>query len=1146
MYVDGTRLVLSPSDLVAHLECPHITELSLEVARGRRSRPPGDDPEVTVVQQRGLEHERAYLKALADAGAVVVEIEAGPLEVEVRQTLAALAAGPAVVYQAAFFDEDDGDRSVAWRGHADFLRRADDPSRLGGYSYEPHDTKLARHVKPGAVVQLCQYAAQLARVQGREPSFVHVVLGGREAVRLRLDDFAAYHRAARRRFVGAVGQAEPSYPLPNRHCAVCPWHRDCEERWRRDDHLVRVAGLTAEQARRLEAAGIPTAGALADFGGERVPGMATATLVKLRQQAQLQRRPSAGGRPAYELLETAADGVGLGGLPAPSPGDVFFDIEGDPFVGDRGIDYLLGCGWTEPDGSFGYRAFWGHMPDEEKAAFEGFVDFVMERRAADPGMRVYHFADYERTAVGRLMGRHGTREQEVDELFRAGVFVDLYRVVRQGVRVGTPSYSLKKLESLYMDRRSDAIVDAGSSIVEYERWLQQGDPAILGAIEDYNRTDCESTRGLRRWLEDRRLEYAARFGAEPPRPAERDGAAPEGVMEEATVVEALAASVVASAQLGSEAPARLLSDLLHWHRREAKPGWWQYFRRVDVLDEEDLFEDTECIAGLEYLGTGDVVKQSVDHRYRFDPSQEHKLGAGDTPTDPEQVRARERGETRSGPGTISSVDERAGVLCLRRSVTSTAAHPRALIPSGPLQTDEQRAALRRLACQALAGGIDGPGRYRAARDLLLRRPPRSGYPGWPPVLGGERPVDAALRVAPALDGGCLAIQGPPGTGKTDTAARIVVSLLAGGKRVGITALSHAVIGNLLSCVLAHAEQAGVDVRCSQQTGGRAGAPLGPAHPAVTRRASSRQVEADLAGGANLVAGTSWLFSRVAFDGALDHLIVDEAGQLSLADTLAVATSAENLVLVGDPRQLSQPSQGAHPDGAGASGLEHLLGEHETVPPTLGVFLDRTHRLHPEICRFVSEIVYENRLVADPECARQRVDGPGPVSGSGLLWRPVPHVGNRTSSPEETNVVARLYGTILQQTFTDRDGATRALGIEDVLVVAPYNAQVSMLAHALPEGARVGTVDKFQGQQAPVVIVSLATSSLDEIPRGMEFLYSRNRLNVAVSRAQALAIVVASPALLSVRCNTVEQLRLANGLCRLVELAEDGPDSPQPG
>lgn len=1133
MYLDGGRLVVSPSDLVAHLLCAHVTELSLDVARGLRPPPHVDDPELSVVQARGMEHERAYLRALADEGAAVVEIDGGTFEEEVRETLAALARGPEVIYQAAFFD-DEGD-AAAWRGHADFLRRTDLPGTLSPYSYEPYDTKLARHVKPGAVIQLCAYAAQLTRLQGKHPERVHVVLGGDHVVTLRLADFAAYFRQAKRGFEAALAEGVESYPLPNSHCPVCPYHDECEERWRLDDHLVRVAGLTVEQARRLDAAGIATAGALADFDGDRVPRMAQATLDKLRHQARLQRTTAPDGRPAYELLETAGDGLGLGALPTPSAGDLFFDIEGDPFVGTGGIEYLLGVGWVEAGGSFSYRAFWGHDATGEKQSFEAFIDFVMARRAVHPDLHVFHFAPYETTAVGRLMGRYGTRESEVDQLLRSGVFVDLYRVVRQGVRVGTPSYSLKKLEALYLeDRRSGAIVDAGSSIVEYERWLQDADPAILQAIEEYNRTDCDSTRQLRDWLEARRGEYTERFGAEPPRPAPRDGAPTEGVEEEASAVAALVAALPLSAETDEHAAAgRLLADLLEWHRREEKPEWWKYYRRVEDFDETDLFEDTECIAGLEYLGTGENVRRSIVHRYHFDLTQEHKFREGDHPLDPDRERAKEGAG--AGPGSIHLLDDGKGVLGLLRGEASNAAHPRALIPAGPIPTPEQRGALRRLAQSAIEHGIDGPRPYRAARDLLLRLPPRlTPTAAGPLVAETEGARDAAIQIAARLTGGCLGIQGPPGSGKTDAAGRIAVELLGAGRSVGITGQSHSVITNLLRCILEHAEKAGVEVRCSQRADGDQGLD----HPAVKVRRTPNKVEEDLAGEYNLVAGTSWLFSRDSFDQSLEWLIVDEAGQLSLANTLAVATAARNLVLVGDPRQLAQPSKGTHPDGAGASALEHLLGDHDTMPETLGIFLDHTHRLHPDICKFVSEVVYEGRLATDDECARQRVGGSGPLSGAGIRWHPVDHAGNRISSLEEADAVAALHADLVGRTFTDRDGNMRKLGVEDVLVVAPYNAQVALLKGCLPSGARVGTVDKFQGLQAPAVIVSLTASSLAEIARGMEFLFSRNRLNVAVSRAQAMAIVVGSPRLLSVRCNTVEQLRLANGLCKLVELVQE--------
>lgn len=1140
MYFEDGRFVLSPSDLVGYLYCPHLTELSLAVARGELARPDTEDPELAVVQRRGLEHEASYLADLRAQGLVVQCVdESAPRQLRVEQTVAALAAGAEVIYQAAFFDADGA--GPAWVGYADLLTLVEIPSRLGSYSYEPEDTKLARHVRPSAVMQLCSYAEQLGLLQGRPPEFVHVVLGGKRRVTLRLAEFAAYFRAAKGRFEQAVATAVTTYPNPVEHCAVCVWRARCDEERTEDDHLSLVPGLSSEQARKLaEHRGVTTVAELAAFSGEAVPGMARTTLEKLRRQARLlvTARTSAGSTPPYELLQSAEPGIGLGALPEPSPGDLFFDIEGDPYVGDDGIQYLLGVGWDGADDQFEYRSFWSHDEAGEKAAFESFIDFVTERLARYPDLHVYHFASYEPTALGRLMGRYATREQEVDALLRGGVLVDLYRAARQALCVGSPSYSLKKLEALYMAPRTVAITDAGSSIVEYERWLETAANGILAELEEYNRMDCDSTRCLREWLEERRSEYARTFGSSPPRPLPVDSQPPEGVAAEISETEELKARLDELAESCGEASShalRLLGELLDWYRREDKPKWWRYFDRVLHCDANDLFSDPEAIAGLEYIGEAGRVARSVIHRYRFDPDQPYKLVEGQQVCDPATERRKiEEGSSPTGPGELVSLDPVEGLLELRRGERSAAPHPEQLIPTGPIPTTHQREALRRLARAVLENGVDGSGSYRAVRDLLLRRPPRlseamgSGLPD-----PDYDPVEVTLRLSGLLDGGCLAVQGPPGSGKTSTAAQVVVELVRAGNTVGLTANSHAVIAHLLEAVMTCAEGSGVSLRASQK------AETGHAldHPNVTRRTDNADMDADLAQGADVLAGTAWLFSRPEFDQRLDYLVVDEAGQLSLANVCAVGTAARNLVLVGDPRQLSQPSEGVHPPGAGTSALEHLLAGAATIPPELGIFLDHTHRLHPAICAFISEIVYDGRLRSLPGCERQAIGGSDPLGGSGLRWVPVEHRGNRVSAPEEATAIGRILEEVLGRTWTDKEGNDQPLGLSDILVVAPYNAQVSLLGRTLPSGSRVGTVDRFQGQEAPVVIVSLTTSSIDQIPRGMDFLYSQERFNVAVSRAQALTVLVGSPALLSVACRTVEQLRLANGLCRYTELAE---------
>ena len=1146
--LDG-KLIVSPTDLVGFLACGHLSVLDLEALDGRLRKPARDDAELEVLQRRGLEHEDAYLDSLVDAGLSVTEI-AEPednidrligLRLREADTVAAMRAGSDVVFQATFLDES---ADVAWRGHADFLRKVGSQSSLGYHSYEPEDTKLARHVKPSAILQLCHYAEQVERLQGVAPGEIHVVLGGQHRESVRLADVAAYYRAARSRFLIAVMQPRTTYPLPVGHCAVCRWVDVCEQRREDDDHLCRVANLTREHARKLEVAGIGTLAALATTSDSLVvPGIGAATVARLRQQARLQAARGEAEAPPVELILPIEGDRGLAFLPEPDPGDLFYDIEGDPYVGDGGIEYLHGVGWVDGD-EFGFKALWAHTASEERRAFEELIDLIVERRRAHPQMHVYHYAPYEPSALGKLMGRYGTREAELDDLLRGGVFVDLYRVVRQGLVIGSPSYSLKKLEPLYMAARTGEIVDAGSSIVEYERWLQTDDQQILNDIEAYNSDDVESTWRLRDWLEERRQELIA-TGNEIERPLLRvseggeEGPAEFGTEEDVLADRLLNGRVGPPTETNDEDTHErwLMAHLLRWHRREGKPEWWRYFDRILNCDEADLLADTEAIAGLYVAGEPTPDKKSFIWRYEFDPDQEHKLRVGAQVLDPATERTKYwTGDGPPGPGTLVDIDHSRGTLSLRRGATSEAPHPTALIPAGPIRTAEQRASLRRLAAALLDHGIDGYGPAEVARQFLAGRAPRVNgvHLGDPLRLSDESTVDAAVRLALGLERSFLPIQGPPGSGKTFTAAKVITALVAEGRTVGITANSHAVITNLLKEVAKQTSEQGVGFRAIQKVSDPAD---GLSHPSVQVTKKNEDVENALMNGAvDVVAGTAWLFAREGMTETVDTLVIDEAGQLSLANVLAVALAASNLVLVGDPRQLAQPSKGTHPVGAEVSGLDHVLGGEATMPGHLGLFLDRSWRMHPKICEFISEQVYDGRLGSLTQCAVQQIDDGAVVGGSGLRWIAVEHEGNRTSSTEEGEAVALAYEALLGRPWTNHKGARAPIGIDDILVVAPYNAQVHLLTERLPSSARVGTVDKFQGQQAPAVLVSLSASSAEDVPRGMEFLYSRNRLNVAVSRAKALCVMIGSPTLLAVPCRTVGQMRLANVLCRYVEMA----------
>jgi uncharacterized protein len=495
---------------------------------------------------------------------------------------------------------------------------------------------------------------------------------------------------------------------------------------------------------------------------------------------------------------------------------------------------------------------------------------------------------------------------------------------------------------------------------------------------------------------------------------------------------------------------------------------------------------------------------------------------------------------------VTAIDLVHRTIDIKKTKKTAQEHPQCVYvdPKGP-NTDVLADSLLRLGEWVRDHDIESGGKYKCARDLLLRRPPLfAGGRNLADLSIGTNVVDVAKALSVNLEESVLAIQGPPGAGKTYTAARMICQLVKQGRKVGISANSHKVIANLLeSVVKAAAEEAIQNLTCVQKVNEL---PTCPAS-GVTYVTDNVAPLAALNGGSQIVAATAWMWSRAEYLEAVDVLFIDEAGQMSLANVLAVAQCANSVVLLGDPQQLEQPTKGSHPDGAEASALEHLLGGAKTIPPDLGLFLEHTWRLHPAICAFTSEMFYDDRLLSMTGLERQRVDGIALIDHSGLWFVEVPHTGNRNRSAEEINTISVLLQELFVQgaTCTDRNGRVRELSPDDVLIVAAYNAQVMGLLSAIPT-SRAGTVDKFQGQEAPIAIYSLASSTIEDAPRGMEFLYSANRLNVATSRAQAIAIVVGSPALLNPECKTVRQMQLANALCRFLERATIIKHSGEPG
>jgi predicted RecB family nuclease len=1124
--------IYSASDLNNDLECRRLTWLENQLALGLWVRPE-TGAAVELIAGKGDAHEARYfddLRRLHGDAMIVFDTRlkdytVAEMAAAEAETLAAMATGAPVIYQATFFDG-------TFLGRTDFLRRVETPSERWAWSYEVIDTKLALHAKAHFLLQLCNYSEHVARLQGTMPAYGHLVLGSGAEARFRIDDYLAYYRHQKRSFLARAAHPVEAYPAEIGHCTVCRWANACDAQREADNYLGIVALMRQSQIDKLTANGITTIGALGAANDEQRPfGMIETTFNTLRAQARLQHIQRTEDRLLHELLEQE-ERRGFSLLPPPADGDVYFDMEGDPlYTPERGLEYLFGVHLGANDE---YRAFWARDLSAERAAFEQFIDFIVERRRRYPDMHVYHYAPYETTALRRLMGVYGTREAELDTLLRGQVFVDLYAVVRQSVRISQPSYSIKKLEPFYGMVRNTDVKRGDDSIVQFETWLSNGDEAILEDIERYNNDDCRSTWLLHRWLLERREELGRAVEAEVPWREPPDPPKPD----EATPADELAARLLADLpELRSNTDLRtadesvrarwLLGHLLQYHRREAKPGWWKIFDRHENADGLMEF-DHEAIGELSWCAEIKPYKaKSTDrnmvHTYAF-PDQLYNLRRGSVFCP----------YTKQGAGDLIKIDDDANRLEIKLSSKIAPLELTALIPGPPIRTKALEEALHRIASAYVDGTIGE--RFPAALDILLRRTPRlRGITPGTALQPAEITGDAIAKLVDALDGSYLFVQGPPGSGKSTTGGDAIAALLGAGKRVGIVSRGYAAIGNLLDKVEESAVKRGIRfVGLHRHSGDEHAYESALSEPMIV---STDDKNAFVNQEHQLAAGTPWLFPREEMTGKYDVLFIDEAGQLSLADAIACSGAARNVVLLGDPLQLAQVSQGSHPLGSGPSVLEHLLGEDHTVPPERGVFLNVSYRMHPAICAFISRTVYDGRLRSADATANNHVISPG-LHGSGLRYLPVEHRGNSREAPEEAELIAAETDALLRGSVIIGTKAERPLTAGDILVVTPYNAQRLRITRALAArghaGVRVGTVDKFQGQEAPVVFYSMATSSGEDMPRDMSFLFEKNRFNVAISRAQCLSVLVCSPELLEVHCRTPYEMMLASLLCAFVE------------
>ncbi len=1119
MQIDNSsgNVVYSAGDLTDFLDCPHLTRLrSIDL---KTPLPKTEaDSSMELIIRKAKEHESNYLDHLRTEGYSIACIpeETADLNLLYKATCKAMSSGVDYIYQATLFDGN-------FMGRADFLVKVPVSSGYGDYSYEVLDVKLAKAPRPQALIQLCHYSELLGAAQKKLPVKLHIYTGSSSLESYKTFNYIHYYRSIKNEFLEFIHRNDDVEPFPCSHCALCQFSELCEKRWEESDHLCRVADIRRGQVRKLQNAGIHTLTALAE-SKISVPYIDAAVLDRLKTQARLQRHKNNTGEDAFELRSSESLEKGLSLLPSPTPYDIFFDMEGDPLIQSRGLEYLFGF-WYLEDSIPSFKAFWAHSYEEEKKAFEDAVDFMVTQKKAHPELHVYHYNHYEVTALKRLMSFHGTREDEVDFLLRSSCFVDLYRTVRNSIIVSEPGYSIKNLEAFYSDKRSGEVKNAVESIVQYERFIETRDESLLKEIEEYNRTDCESLQGLHKWL------YGLKLETKLPDLSFTLNSVDELenlYKDSSTPLEKEIASWLDSSQDNLEIATReqlvLLLQILQFHKREKKPHYWNLFSKLEMTEEE-LLLDPECLASVSITSVSDSGR-SFQYECTF-PEQDCKIVEG---------QSFSIVETKEELGNILTLDMEKLKMIFRRSRNKEALPSQInLGPGRPLDTSVIEKALTNFVEDSFRSiSRTGHPRYKAGLELLKKDIPDilSMRKGDPLVNYNEDLILQLCNIVDSMNSTYLFIQGPPGSGKTYTASQLILHLLRKRKKVAVTANSHKAINNLLSAVETRSKEGGYSsfTGCKKSSGSSQ-----QLNGSFIRDVSDNN---QIPHNVELLGATAWTLCRDNFSGYFDYLFIDEAGQTSLANSMALSTCTKNLVLLGDQMQLGSPIIANHPGESGSTILDYLLKNISVVPPEQGVFLNKTWRMNPDICSFISDAIYESQLLPVKKTAHQELLLPSKLEKlyrhTGINFIPVSHNGNSQKSREEAQLIKDLYLSLISSEFIDAEGRKKRISSENILVVAPYNMQVNLLRYVLPDGARVGTVDKFQGQEAEVVFVSMATSSQEELPRQMDFLFSRNRLNVSISRAKTKVFLLCCPELLKVRCTIPEQMELVDTLCFAAE------------
>lgn len=1138
MIIENNKVTLSPTDLTDFTACHHLITLKIRAAKKEIKEPYNGDPILEQIRLRGLEFEKHYIEHLKKSTTNVVDLT----NKSFHETIAAMRSGADVIIQARLNNKN-------WTGKADILIKVPKASQLGSWSYEVQDTKLSQKTRNSAVLQLCFYSGVVSEIQGVSPDIMKIVKPGDPFTEetYRFDDFKSYFRSTQKNLEDFISIPSNTYPDPVDHCTICNWWNICKDKRRNDDHLSLVAGILSSQTEEIIEQGLETMESFAQAKEIRRPKRGNLKNLENKQkQAILQVSRRQTKKLTWEFIPLKPsdntkpdepdepDDHGFNLLPNRNEGDIYFDFEGDPFFEGGGIEYLFGFIYKNSGNQWVYEKYWAKTKQEEKAAFQKFMVFVSQRLLTYPELCIYHYSHKEPTSFKRLMREHACFEDEVNKLLRGLRFVDLRSVFKKAIRAGVEQYSLKDLEKYAKYERQIELDKAGPARREVELAINSADYEMLTEelkelVNQYNEDDCRATMALHEWIENKRSEFE-KIGNKLNRLEINSGELEEkeNQKQRRQDLKKLSDSLRVGLPLErhlwtSEHHANvLLANLLFYFQREIDSSYWELYATLDK-DVEDLEGTRNAISDVVFQETLPLQGKQVN------PVEIYVFGD-------QEVSVKVNSEvfdfeTKKSIGTVDEFNPANHTISIKRKPKNKEIRPANIVfRETGVNSDALVNSLMELAQYIVTNGLKREGSFSATIDLLCKHQPSfiQKVASPLPTFSKQGLVDSAIQLAKLLNNSILALQGPPGTGKTHTGAEMILALHSDKKKIGITAVSHKAYQNLMQKVKELAANKGIEVKLAIDKK-KAKEPNGNFD--LFDFKETKDLKKALEEGF-ILGDTAWLWASDKSKEQLDYLFVDEAGQMSLAYVLAIARSAKNLILLGDPNQLEQPQKGTHPEGSDVAALAHLLDGHKTMPDDRGIFMNTTWRLHPAICAFTSEQFYESKLNSVDGLEKQLVTGKTNFNGSGLFYVPAIHKGNQTSSSEEIKVIKQITDELLANGSYNN----KSLTLNEILIVAPYNSQVNELKLSLPD-FRIGTVDKFQGQEAPVVIYSMTSSSIEDTPRGMGFLFDPNRFNVATSRARSICILVASPRLFEAECKSIDQMRWANVLCRYREMAK---------